>query len=123
MRADVSRNCTECDCAMLKRRLGCRELLHKYIVGVTTGDGRSRTVPYHLLGEPVLPDGGILLLEMARVFPHPRPESHDGGPETGVRNSSALWGRKNRGNSDDNLIQNLKKRKKRGISGLTLDRK
>ena len=34
MRADVSKICTECDCAMLKRRRGRRELLHQYIVGV-----------------------------------------------------------------------------------------
>ena len=58
----------------------------------TTGDGRGRAVPHHLLGEPVLPDGGMLLLEMARVLPHPRPERHNGGPEVGVRDSSELWG-------------------------------
>ena len=34
MRADVSRICNECDCAMLKRRRGWREPLHQYIVGV-----------------------------------------------------------------------------------------
>ena len=34
MRADVSRICNECDCAMLKRRRGRREPLHQYIVGV-----------------------------------------------------------------------------------------
>ena len=34
MRADVSRICTECNCAMLKRRRGRREPLHQYIVGV-----------------------------------------------------------------------------------------
>ena len=33
-RADVSRICTECDCAMLKKRRGLREPLHQYIVGV-----------------------------------------------------------------------------------------
>ena len=30
----MSRICTECDCAMLKRRQGRWELLHQYIVGV-----------------------------------------------------------------------------------------
>ena len=34
MRADVSRICTECDCAVLKKRRGRREPLHQYIVGV-----------------------------------------------------------------------------------------
>ena len=34
MRADVSRICNECDCAMLKRRRGRREPLHQYVVGV-----------------------------------------------------------------------------------------
>ena len=34
MRADVSKICTECDCAMLKRRRGRWESLHQYIVGV-----------------------------------------------------------------------------------------
>ena len=34
MRADVSRICNECDCAMLKRRRGRQEPLHQYIVGV-----------------------------------------------------------------------------------------
>ena len=34
MRADVSRICNECDCAMLKRRRGRRESLHQYVVGV-----------------------------------------------------------------------------------------
>ena len=34
MRADVSRICDECDCAMLKRRRGRREPLHQYVVGV-----------------------------------------------------------------------------------------
>ena len=58
----------------------------------TTGDGRGRAVPHHLLGKSVLSDGGMLLLEMASVLPHPRPESHDGDPEVGVRDSSALWG-------------------------------
>ena len=66
--------------------------VHRRRSNGTTGDGLGMAVPNHLLGEPVLPDGGMLLLELARVFPHPRPESHDGGPETGVRNSSALWG-------------------------------
>ena len=31
MQADVGRICTECDCAMLKRRLGRQEPLHQYI--------------------------------------------------------------------------------------------
>ena len=56
------------------------------------GDGRGRAVPHHLLGEPVLSDGGMLLLEMARVLPHSGPESHDGGSEAGVQDCSALWG-------------------------------
>ena len=34
MRADVSRVCIECDCAMFKTRRGRREPLHQYIVGV-----------------------------------------------------------------------------------------
>ena len=34
MRADVSKICIECDCAMLKRRRGQREPLHQCIVGV-----------------------------------------------------------------------------------------
>ena len=34
MQADVSRICTQCDCAMLKRRRGRQEPLHQYIVGV-----------------------------------------------------------------------------------------
>ena len=34
MRADVSRICTECDCAMPKQLWGRREPLHQYIVGV-----------------------------------------------------------------------------------------
>ena len=34
MRADVTRICTECDCAMLKKRRGRREPLHQYIVWV-----------------------------------------------------------------------------------------
>ena len=31
---DVSKICTQCDCAMLKKRQGRREPLHQYIVGV-----------------------------------------------------------------------------------------
>ena len=34
MRADVSRICRKCDCALLKTRRGLRELLHQYIIGV-----------------------------------------------------------------------------------------
>ena len=34
MRADVSRICTKCDFAMLKKRRGRREPLHQYIVGL-----------------------------------------------------------------------------------------
>ena len=45
---------------------------------VMFGDGSGGAVPHHLLREAVLSDGGILLLEMARVFPHPGPEGHDG---------------------------------------------
>ena len=66
--------------------------VHRQGSNGTSGDGSSRAVPHHFLGEPVLPDGGMLLLEMARVLPHPRPESHEGGPEVGVRDSSALQG-------------------------------
>ena len=31
----------------------------------TSGNGRGRAVPHHFLGEQVLPDGGMILLEMA----------------------------------------------------------
>ena len=48
-------------------------------------------VPHHLLGEPVLPDGGMQFLVVARVFPHSVPEGHDGSTETGVRDSDVLW--------------------------------
>ena len=34
MRADMSKICTVCDCAMLKRRQGRLKPLHQYIVGV-----------------------------------------------------------------------------------------
>ena len=72
--------------------MGAATLVHCRGSDGTTCDGRGRAVPHHLLEEPVMPDGGMLLLEMARVLPHPRPESHDGGPEVGVRDCSALWG-------------------------------
>ena len=31
----------------------------------TAGNGRGRAVPDHLLGEPVMSDGGMLFLKMA----------------------------------------------------------
>ena len=37
----------------------------------TLGDGCRRALPHHLDGEPILPHGGVLFFEMARVFPHP----------------------------------------------------
>ena len=40
----------------------------------TPVNGCGRTIPHHLHREPVLPDGGMLFLEMAQVFPHPGPE-------------------------------------------------
>ena len=68
MRAVVSRTCTECDCAMLKRRQGRWEPLHQYIVGVPMerfGDRRGWAISHHLNREPILPHGGVLYLEMA----------------------------------------------------------
>ena len=44
----------------------------------TVGDGCRRSLPCHLDGEPILPHGGMLLFEMARVLPHPGSEGHDG---------------------------------------------
>ena len=44
----------------------------------TLGDGSCRSLPCHLDREPILPHGGMLLFEMARVLPHPGPEGHDG---------------------------------------------
>ena len=44
----------------------------------TLGDGCRRSLPCHLDREPILPHGGMLLFEMARMFPHPGPEGHDG---------------------------------------------
>ena len=41
--------------------------------------------------KPVLPDGGMLFLKMARVFPHPGPEGHDGHSEASIRDCGALW--------------------------------
>ena len=52
--------------------------------------GTAGHEPNHLLRKPVLLDGGLLFLEMARVFPHSRPESHYGCTEIGVRNSGAF---------------------------------
>ena len=79
--ADVSRVCMECDCAMLKRRRGRREPLHQYIVGVPMKRlAMDMAGPYPITSS----DCGMLLLEMARVFPHPRPEGHDGSTEAGV---------------------------------------
>ena len=43
----------------------------------TIGHGRRRTLPCHFGREPVLPYGGVLLLEMARVLLDPGPEGHD----------------------------------------------
>ena len=87
--ADASRACRRCDCVLLKTRRGSREPLHQYIVGIPM-ERLAMDVPNHLLRKPVLPDGGMLFLEMARVFPHSQPESHNGGTEIGVRNSGAL---------------------------------
>ena len=70
----------------VEEEAGTREPLHQFIVRVPM----ERLVMD--VAEPVLPDGGMLLLEMARVLPHPRPESHDGGQEAGVRDCGALWG-------------------------------
>ena len=39
-------------------------------------DNSAVTLPCHLGREPVLPYGGVLLLEMARVLPDPGPEGH-----------------------------------------------
>ena len=44
----------------------------------TVGDGSRRTLPCHLGREPILPHGGMLLFEMARVLPHPGSEGYDG---------------------------------------------
>ena len=44
----------------------------------TAGDGCPRTLPRHLGREPILPHGGMLLFEMARVLPHPGSEGYDG---------------------------------------------
>ena len=44
----------------------------------TLGDGRHRSLPCHLDREPILPHGGMLFFEMARVLPHPGPEGQDG---------------------------------------------
>ena len=43
----------------------------------TVGDGCRRTLPCHLVREPILPHGGMLLFEMARVLPHPGSEGYD----------------------------------------------
>ena len=57
----------------------------------TIGDGLGRTVPHHLNRKPAFPDSGMLFLEMARVLSHPRPQSHDGGSEAGVRGRGTVW--------------------------------
>ena len=57
----------------------------------TPGNGCGRTIPHHLHRESILPDGGVLFLEMARVFPHPGPEGHDGRSEAGIRDVGTLW--------------------------------
>ena len=87
MHADMSRVCRKCDCALLKKRRARREPLHQYIMGVPMERlamdvaGPSSITS---LGKPVLPDGGMLFLEMARVFPHSGTEGHDGSIEIGV---------------------------------------
>ena len=43
------------------------------------GHGCGMTKPRHVVREPVLSDGGMLFLEMAGVFPRPRPEGDHGG--------------------------------------------
>ena len=52
--------------------------IHRWGSDGTLGDGRRRFLPCHLDREPILPQGGMLLFEMARLFPHPGPEGHDG---------------------------------------------
>ena len=39
--------------------------------GDTTGHGCRRALSRHLLQEPILPDGGMLYLQVVRVFPIP----------------------------------------------------
>ena len=51
--------------------------IHRWGPDGTLGDGRRRSLPCHLDGKPILPHGGMLLVEMARMFPHPGPEGHD----------------------------------------------
>ena len=52
--------------------------IHRRVSDGTVGDGRRWTLPCHLDGEPIRPHGGMLLLEMARVLPHPGSEGYDG---------------------------------------------
>ena len=44
----------------------------------TPGNGCGRIISHHLDGESILPDGGVLFPEMARVFPHPGSAGQDG---------------------------------------------
>ena len=57
---------------------GAATSIHRRGPDGTPSDGRGQTISHHLDGESILPHGGVLFLKMARVFPHPRSESHDG---------------------------------------------
>ena len=50
---------------------GAATLVHCLGSDGTTGDGRGRAIPRHLLGEPVLPDGGCYFLKWLECFPRP----------------------------------------------------
>ena len=88
MRADVNRICTECDCAMCS---------YNKFNNTSSGpdgtpcNGCGWTVPHHFHRKPVLPDGGMLFLKMAQVFPHSGPEGHKGRSEASIRDCGALW--------------------------------
>ena len=57
---------------------GAAAPIHRRSSDGTLGDGRRWSLPCHLDGEPILPHGGMLLFEIARVPPHPGSEGHDG---------------------------------------------
>ena len=61
-----------------ERTAGAAAPIHRRGSDGTVGDGRRRTLPCHLDGEPILPNRGMLLFEMARVLPHPGSEGYDG---------------------------------------------
>ena len=52
--------------------------IHRRGLDGTLDDGCRRSLPRLLDGKPILPHGGMLLFETARVFPHPGPEGQDG---------------------------------------------